>query len=93
MCPSLELKKFKKYTSKIIGWPCPHNYFSSISDVLATQREGEECGSCLNPDKNFFCGNCSVGLECVKGPVIDILLDAPSRCKKIQGNDIILHVN
>ena len=57
----------------------------SILDVLATQREGEECGSCLNPDKNFFCGNCSVGLECVKGPVIDILLDAPSRCKKIKG--------
>ena len=64
-----------------------------ILDEHATQREGEECGSCLNPDKNFFCGNCSVGLECVKGPVIDILLDAPSRCKKIQGNDIIFYVN
>ena len=39
----------------------------------------------------LFCGNCSAGLQCVKGPVIDILLDSPSKCKKIQGN--ILHIN
>ena len=51
-----------------------------------TQKEGEVCGSCLNPDNNFFCGNCALGLKCIEDPQTDILPDLPARCKKASGN-------
>ena len=51
-----------------------------------TPKEGEVCGSCLNPDNNFFCGNCALGLKCIEDPQTDILPDLPARCKKASGN-------
>ena len=48
---------------------------------LGTQREGEVCGSCFNPETNYDCGKCVDGLECVKDPQSDLLPDLPSRCR------------
>ena len=48
---------------------------------LGTQREGEVCGSCFNPETNYDCGKCVDGLECVKDPQSDLLPDLPPRCR------------
>ena len=53
---------------------------------LGTQQEGEVCGSCFNPDKNFDCGKCVEGLECVEDPRSSLLPDLPSKCKVTLGN-------
>ena len=56
---------------------------------LATQKEGDACGSCFNPDTNFDCGKCVAGLECVEDPQSALLPDLPSRCRKPSGNTIL----
>ena len=50
--------------------------------VLATKQEGEGCGPCFSPESNYFCGNCSAGLHCVKD---ERLPDAPGKCTKKSG--------
>ena len=47
---------------------------------FGTQKEGEVCGSCFNPDTNFDCGKCIQGLQCIKDPQSDLLPDLPSKC-------------
>jgi len=57
-------------------------------DLNATPRqEGDDCGSCFNPARNYFCGNCAPGLECVKDPRSELLPDLPSSCKAILENN------
>ena len=46
------------------------------------KQEGDVCGSCFNPENNFFCGKCDSGLACVKDPKTDVLPDLPSRCRR-----------
>ena len=53
---------------------------------LGTQQEGDVCGSCYNPGKNFDCGKCIDGLECVEDRRASILPDLPSRCRLSLGN-------
>ena len=52
---------------------------------LGTQHEGEMCGSCFVPEKNYDCGKCVEGLKCVKDPQTELLEDLPSRCRKNSG--------
>ena len=55
-------------------------------DPYARERqEGEDCGSCFNPARDYFCGNCAPGLECVKDPRSELLPDLPSSCKRTPG--------
>ena len=48
------------------------------------KQEGDVCGSCFNPENNFFCGKCDSGLTCVNDPKTDVLPDLPSICIKEQ---------
>ena len=59
--------------------------------VSATKQEGEGCGPCFSPESNYFCGNCSVGLDCVKD---HRLPDAPGKCtkKSSKNQDLVLSV-
>ena len=51
---------------------------------IRDRQEGEDCGDCLSPSTNFFCGECAAGLECRKTP---ILPDAPGTCEKGTGSN------
>ena len=53
--------------------------------VPPIKKEGEDCGSCYNPDNDYFCGNCSAGLECIKD---ELLPDAPGKCQKTPSKSI-----
>ena len=66
-----------------------HNFSLNISVTVPTKQEGEECGMCLNPDTDYFCGSCAHGLECLKSLGTTLIPDAPSRCTKKPGNIII----
>ena len=57
--------------------------------TVPTKQEGEECGMCLNPDTDYFCGSCAHGLECLKSFGSTFIPDAPSRCTKKPGNCMI----
>ena len=52
---------------------------------LGTQREGDVCGACFNPETNYDCGKCVEGLKCVKDAQSDLLPDLPSRCRTNSG--------
>ena len=56
------------------------------TNELATQKEGDACGSCFSPDTNFDCGKCVEGLECLVDPDSALLPDLPSRCRKPSGD-------
>ena len=54
---------------------------SNIILEIGTKQEGETCGPCFNPSKNYTCGSCIEGLECVEDPLAASIPDLPSRCK------------
>ena len=47
------------------------------------KQEGEECGSCFNPETDFHCGTCAPGLDCKEDTISGPLLpDLPKKCRK-----------
>ena len=61
-------------------------YTHSDIELIQYQQEDEVCGSCFNPAKNFDCGTCAPGLECVEDPQANLLPDLPSKCKRKPSN-------
>ena len=58
----------------------------SVDSELGTKQEGEVCGSCFNPENNFFCGTCVSDLKCIKDSQNNLFSDLPAKCRKVEGN-------
>jgi len=59
--------------------------------VPKLRKEYEPCGPCFGPwcpdsCKDEQCGECEKGLECKQ---VSLIREAPQRCKKRTGNDIV----